>query len=43
LGGFLPGSSSEHDHGYARLRLRGLLSETDIPASIASDFAGVEK
>jgi type 1 glutamine amidotransferase len=32
-----------HDHDYARLRLLGLLSEQDVPASVANDFADVEK
>jgi hypothetical protein len=32
-----------HDHDYARLRLLGLLAEQDIPASVANDFADVEK
>jgi type 1 glutamine amidotransferase len=32
-----------HDHDYARLRLLGLLAEEDIPASVANDFADVEK
>ena len=42
-GGFPPGSSAGHDHDYARLRLLGLLAEQDIPASVANDFADVEK
>ena len=42
-GGFPPGSSAGHDHDYARLRLLGLLAERDIPASVANDFADVEK
>lgn len=42
-GGFPPGSMSGHDHDYARLKLLGLLAERDIPASVASDFADVEK
>jgi type 1 glutamine amidotransferase len=42
-GGFPPGSMGGHDHDYARLRLLGLLAERDIPASVASDFADVEK
>jgi uncharacterized protein len=42
-GGFPPGSMAGHDHDYARLRLLGLLAERDIPASIANDFAEVEK
>src|SRR5690242_19625657 len=42
-GGFPPGSSAGHDHDYARLRLLGLLAEQDVPASVASDFADVER
>src|SRR5271167_1064144 len=42
-GGFPPGSAAGHDHDYARLRLLGLLAERDVPASVASDFADVEK
>ena len=42
-GGFPPGSMSGHDHDYARLRLLGLLAERDLPASVANDFADVEK
>jgi hypothetical protein len=42
-GGFPPGSSAGHDHDYARLRLLDLLAEQDIPASVANDFADVEK
>ena len=42
-GGFPPGSMGGHDHDYARLRLLGLLAERDIPASVANDFADVEK
>jgi type 1 glutamine amidotransferase len=42
-GGFPPGSSAGHDHDYARLRLLGLLAERDIPASVANDFADIEK
>ncbi|MBV9373547.1 MAG: ThuA domain-containing protein, partial [Alphaproteobacteria bacterium] len=42
-GGFPPGSMAGHDHDYARLRLLGLLAERDIAASVASDFADVEK
>jgi len=34
---------SGHDHDYTRLRLLGLLVEWDIPASVADDFADVEK
>jgi hypothetical protein len=42
-GGFPPGSMAGHDHDYARMRLLGLLAERDIPASVANDFADVEK
>jgi uncharacterized protein len=42
-GGFPPGSQAGHDHDYARLRLLGLLAEKEIPASVANDFADVEK
>jgi hypothetical protein len=42
-GGYPPGSMAGHDHDYARLRLLGLLAEGQIPASVANDFADVEK
>ena len=42
-GGFPPGSMGGHDHDYARLKLLGLLAERDIPASVSSDFADIEK
>ena len=42
-GGFPPGSSAGHDHDYARLRLLTLLAERQNPASVASDFADMEK
>jgi uncharacterized protein len=42
-GGFPPGSSAGHDHDYARLRMLGLLAEQEVPASVANDFADVEK
>jgi type 1 glutamine amidotransferase len=42
-GGFPPGSYAGHDHDYARLRLLGLLAEREVPASVANDFADVEK
>jgi type 1 glutamine amidotransferase len=42
-GGFPAGSGAGHDHDYARLRLLGLLAEQDIPASVANDFADIEK
>lgn len=42
-GGFPPGSSAGHDHDHARLRLLELLAEQDVPASVANDFADIEK
>jgi type 1 glutamine amidotransferase len=42
-GGFPPGSSAGHDHDYARLRLLTVLAEKQVPASVANDFADVEK
>jgi uncharacterized protein len=42
-GGFPPGSMAGHDHDYARLRLLSLLAEREVPASVANDFADVEK
>jgi type 1 glutamine amidotransferase len=42
-GGFPPASAAGHDHDYARLRLLSLLAEREIPASVANDFADVEK
>ena len=42
-GGFPSGSSAGHDHDHARLRLLGLLAEQDVQASVANDFADVEK
>jgi len=42
-GGFPPGASAGHDHDYARLRLLQLLAERDVPASVANDFADIEK
>src|SRR5438445_7425272 len=42
-GGFPPGSPAGHDHDYARLRLLGLLAEQNVAASVANDFADVEK
>jgi len=42
-GGFPPGSMAGHDHDYARLRLLGLLAEQDVPASVANEFADLEK
>jgi type 1 glutamine amidotransferase len=42
-GGFPPGSMGGHDHDYARLRLLQLLAEREVAASVANDFADVEK
>ena len=42
-GGFPPGSLAGHDQDYARLRLLSLLAEQDVAASVANDFADVEK
>ena len=42
-GGFPPGKAAGHDHDYARLRLLECLNEQEIPASVANDFADVEK
>jgi uncharacterized protein len=42
-GGFPPGSSAGHDHDYPRLRLLGLLAEQEVAASVANDFADVER
>ena len=42
-GGFPPGASAGHDHDYARLQLLELLAEQEVPASVANDFADVEK
>jgi type 1 glutamine amidotransferase len=42
-GGFPPGAMGGHDHDHVRLRLLGLLAERDVPASVANDFADVEK
>jgi uncharacterized protein len=42
-GGFPPGSSAGHDHDFARLRLLGLLAEQNVAASVANDFADLEK
>lgn len=42
-GGFPPGSMAGHDHDYARLQLLQLLAERKVPASVANDFADVEK
>lgn len=42
-GGFPAGASAGHDQDYARLRLLTLLAEKEIPASVANDFADIEK
>jgi uncharacterized protein len=42
-GGFPPGSMAGHDHDYARLRLLQLLADREVPASVANDFADVDK
>src|SRR5436305_455076 len=42
-GGFPPGSLAGHDQDYARLRLLFLLAEQQVPASVANDFADIEK
>jgi len=42
-GGFPPGAHAGHDHDYARLRLLELLSEREVPASVAGDYADVER
>src|SRR5256885_6656454 len=42
-GGFPRGSAAGHDHDYARLKLLGLLAEREVAASVANDFADVEK
>jgi uncharacterized protein len=42
-GGFPPGAMAGHDHDYARLRLLQLLAECAVPASVANDFADLEK
>jgi len=42
-GGFPPGSAAGHDHDHVRLRLLALLAERDVPASVANDFADIEK
>lgn len=42
-GGFPPGSSAGHDHDYARRRILTLLAEKHVPASVANDFADLEK
>ncbi len=42
-GGFPPGQDAGHDHDYARLRLLEFLAEQEVPASVGSDFADIEK
>ena len=42
-GGFPAGSAAGHDHDYARLKLLELLAEQHAPASVANDYADIEK
>lgn len=42
-GGYPPGSDAGHDHDFARLRLLELLRDEEVPASVSSDFADIEK
>ena len=42
-GGFPPGSSAGHDHDFARLQILTLLADHGVPASVANDFADLEK
>lgn len=42
-GGFPPGSAAGHDHDHARLQLLELLGEQNVPASVANDFADIER
>lgn len=42
-GGFPAGASAGHDHDHARLRLLQLLAEREVQASVANDFADLEK
>ncbi|MGA3000483.1 MAG: ThuA domain-containing protein [Acetobacteraceae bacterium] len=42
-GGYPLGQSAGHDHDYARLKLLELLAEQNVPASVANDFADIEK
>ena len=42
-GGFPAGAMGGHDQDYARLRLLELLAEREVPASVANDFADIEK
>ena len=42
-GGFPPGAHAGHDHDYARLRMLELLAEREVPASVAGDFADVDR
>jgi uncharacterized protein len=42
-GGYPPGQSAGHDHDYARLKLLELLAEQNVAASVANDFADIEK
>jgi hypothetical protein len=42
-GGFPPGASAGHDHDYARQQLLERLAEQEVAASVANDFADVER
>jgi len=42
-GGFPPGSLAGHDHDFVRLQLLQMLAEQDVPATVAGDFADLEK
>jgi hypothetical protein len=42
-GGFPPGAAAGHDHDFARLRLLELLARQDVSASVANDFADLQK
>ncbi len=42
-GGYPPGLSAGHDHDYARLKLLELLAEQNVAASVANDYADIEK
>jgi uncharacterized protein len=42
-GGFPPGSSAGHDHDHVRLRLLTLLAQAEVAASVANDFADIDK
>jgi hypothetical protein len=42
-GGFPAGSAAGHDHDYARLKLLELLAEQNVQASVANDYADIQK